>query len=204
MTSVDAMAARLASSLAIAEGRKQVDLRQTQGKGLRQADVFLVGKMLTAREYKTRSFLGMFRNAWRVHGSLRVEEAEGQRVLVTLSDATDWDWIWKGGPWGYNHAPIALAYYDDVADIESVSFTTSSYWITFQGIPPAFRSKRVMTMIDFTLGDFKEIDKQAKKVGKLRIRVEIPFNRPLSFQRWYWVEDEVEFLCKFKFDKLFG
>ncbi|XP_024172014.1 uncharacterized protein LOC112178024 [Rosa chinensis] len=146
----------------------------------------------------------MFRNAWRVNGSLWVEEAEGQRVLFTLSDEADRDRIWKGASRGYNHAPVALAYYDGVAAIEPISLTKSSYWITLQGIPPAFRSKRVMTMIGFTLGDFKEIDKQAKKVGNLRIRVEIPFNRPLSFKHWYWVEDEVEFLCKFRYDKLFG
>ncbi|KAM5576814.1 hypothetical protein ABKV19_007583 [Rosa sericea] len=204
MSSVDAMAARLASSLAIAEGKKQVDLRPTQGQGLRQSEVFMVGKLLTARDFKIRSFLGMFRNAWRTNGSLQVEEAEGQRILVTLSDPSDRVRIWKGAPWGYNHAPVALACYDGVIPVEKVPLTMASYWITLQGIPPAFKSERVMTMIGYTLGEFKEIDKVGKKAGKLRIRVEIPLAKPLPFKRWYWVEDAVEFLCKFKYDKLFG
>ncbi|KAM5572784.1 hypothetical protein ABKV19_012706 [Rosa sericea] len=204
MSSVDDMAARLASSLAIAEGKKQVDLRPTQGEGLRQSEVFMVGKLLTARDFKLRSFLGMFRNAWRINGSLQVEEAEGQRILFTLSDPTDRVRIWKGAPWGYNHAPVALACYDGVMPVEKVPLTMASYWITLQGIPPAFRSERVMTMIGYTLGDFQEIDKVGKKAGKLHIRVEIPLNKPLPFKLWYWVEDEVKFLCKFKYDKLFG
>ncbi|XP_061999326.1 uncharacterized protein LOC133716662 [Rosa rugosa] len=198
------MAARLASSLALAEGKKKVDLHPSQGKGLWQSEVFMVGKLLTAREFKVRSFLGMFRSAWRVNGTLQVEEAEGGRVLFTFSDPTDRARVWRGAPWGFNRAPVALAEYDGVMPIEKVPLVKSSYWITLQGIPPAFRSERVMTMIGYTLGDFQEIDKQGKKVGKYRIRVEIPLIRPLSFQRWYWVEDMVEFLCKFRYDKLFG
>ncbi|KAM5566149.1 hypothetical protein ABKV19_019900 [Rosa sericea] len=204
MTSVDAMGARLASSLAIAEGKKQIDLWPTQGKGLRQANVFLVGKLLTAQDFKVKSFIGMFRNAWRINGALQVEEVEGQRVLFTLSNPTDRVRIWHGAPWGYNHAPVALAWYDGIMPVEKVPLITASYWITLQGIPPTFRSERVMTMIGYTLEDFQKIDKNAKKVGKLRIRVVIPLNKPLSFKRWYLVEDEVEFPCQFRYDKLFG
>ncbi|XP_024196329.1 uncharacterized protein LOC112199560 [Rosa chinensis] len=146
----------------------------------------------------------MFRSAWRVNETLQVEEAEGGRVLFTFSDPTDRARVWRGAPWGFNRAPVALAEYDGVMLIEKVPLVKSSYWITMQDIPPAFRSERVMTMIGYVLGDFQEIDKQGKKVGKYQIRVEIPLIRPLSFQRWYWVEDTVEFLCKFRYDKLFG
>lgn len=59
-------------------------------------------------------------------------------------------------------------------------------------------------MIEFTLGDFQEIDKLGEQMGKYHIWVEISFSRPLYFQRQYWVEDTVEFLCKFHYDKLFG
>ncbi|XP_024179036.1 uncharacterized protein LOC112185058 [Rosa chinensis] len=203
MSSVDAMAAKLASSLAIAEGKRQIDLRPTQGKGLRKENVFLVGKLLTARDFKVKSFMGMFRNTWRVNGSLQVEETKGQRVLFTLSDPSDRVRIWWGAPWGYNHTLVALALYDGIIPVEKVPLAMASYWITLQGIPPAFRSESVMTMIGYTLGDFQEIDKNAKKTGKLRIRVEIPLNKPLPFKRWYLVEDEVEFLCQFRYDKLF-
>ncbi|XP_061990881.1 uncharacterized protein LOC133709233 [Rosa rugosa] len=179
-------------------------MRLTQGQGLRQSNVFLVGKLLTAREYKSKSFMGMFRNAWRINGSLQVEEAEGQRVLFTLSDPADKVRVWRGAPWGYNHALVALTFYDGIMPVEKVPLTMASYWITLQGIPPAFRSERVMTMIRYTLGDFQEIDKIAKKAGKLRINVEILLNKPLPFKCWYWVEDEVEFVCRFRYDKLFG
>ncbi|KAM5582612.1 hypothetical protein ABKV19_002839 [Rosa sericea] len=204
MSSVDAMATRLASSLAIAEGKRHIDLRPTHGQGLRQANVFLVGKLLTARDFKIKSFMGMFRNTWRINGTLQVEEAEEQRVLFTLSDPADRVRVWRGAPWGYNHAPVALAWYDGIMPVEKVPLVTASYWITLQGIPPVFRSERVMTMIGYTLGDFQEIDKNTKKAGKLRIRVEISLNKPLPFKRWYLVEDEVEFRCKFRYDKLFG
>ncbi|XP_024195752.1 uncharacterized protein LOC112198889 [Rosa chinensis] len=164
----------------------------------------MVGKLLTAQDFKIQSFLGMFRNAWRTNGSLQVEEAERQRILVTLSNPSNRVRIWKGAPWGYNHTLVALACYDGVIHVEKVPLTMASYWITLQGIPLAFRSERVMTMIGYTLGEFQEIDKVGKKAGKLRIPVEIPLTKPLPFKRWYWVEDKVEFLCKFKYDKLFG
>ncbi|XP_062014233.1 uncharacterized protein LOC133730708 [Rosa rugosa] len=204
MSSVDAMAARLATSLAIAEGKRQIDLRPTHGQGLRQANVFLVGKLLTARDYKIKSFMGIFRNAWRINGALQVEEAEEQRVLFTLSDPADRMRVWRGAPWGYNHAPVALAWYDSIMPVAKVPLNMASYWITLQEIPSAFRSERVITMIGYTLGDFQKIDKNDKKAGKLRIRVEIPLNKPLPFKQWYLVEDEVEFRGKFRYDKLMG
>ncbi|PRQ53014.1 hypothetical protein RchiOBHm_Chr2g0161811 [Rosa chinensis] len=114
----------------------------------------MVGKLLTTREFKVRSFLGMFRSAWRVNGTLQVEEAEGGRVLFTFSDPTDQARVWRGAPWGFNHFHVALAKYDGVIPIEKVPLVKSSYWITLQGVPPAFRSERVMTRIGYTFGGF--------------------------------------------------
>lgn len=57
-SSIDATAARLASSLALAEGKKSIDLCPVNDKRLLQPDVFMVGKLITARDYKMRSFLG--------------------------------------------------------------------------------------------------------------------------------------------------
>ncbi|XP_040361691.1 G-type lectin S-receptor-like serine/threonine-protein kinase SD1-29 [Rosa chinensis] len=108
------MAARLASSLALADRKNSVDLHLS--KGLRQPEAFMLGKLLMAREYSRRSFLGMFWATWRINGSLRVEEVgEDDGVLFTFTDPNDVDRVWKGGPWGYNTTPIALAPYDSVS-----------------------------------------------------------------------------------------
>ncbi|XP_040373978.1 uncharacterized protein LOC121052652 [Rosa chinensis] len=204
MATIDAMAARLASSLALADGKKPVDLRPS--KGLRQPEAFMISKLLMAREYSRRLFLGMFRAAWRINGLiLQVEEVgEDDRVLFSFTDPNDADRVWKGGPWGYNRAPIALAPYNCVSPAVDVLLTKSSYWMTLQGIPPAFISKCIMRLIGSMLGDFKEIDRPGFRNRVMRIRVEIDYVKPLLFHRRFWVEDEVQFIVQFRYDKIFG
>ncbi|XP_062010823.1 uncharacterized protein LOC133727227 [Rosa rugosa] len=200
---IDAMAARLASSLALADGK------QPPSKGLRQPEAFMVGKLLTVREYSRRSFLGMFRSAWRINGRLNVEEIrEDDRVLFTFTNPSDVDRdvdrVWKGGSWGYNRALIALASYDGVSPAREVPLNKSSYWMTLQGVPPAFRSERIMRLIGSMLGEFKEIDRPAFLTRVMRIRVEIDYEKPLLFRRRFRVEDEFQIMVQFWYDKLFG
>ncbi|XP_024198384.1 uncharacterized protein LOC112201706 [Rosa chinensis] len=165
----------------------------------------MVGKLLTAREYSRHSFLGMFRSAWRINGRLSVEEVgEDDRVLFTFTDPSDVDRVWKGGPWGYNRAPVALAPYNGISPASEIPLKKSSYWMTLQGVPPAFRSERIMHPIGSTLGDFKEFDRPTFQTRVLRIRVKIDYAKPLLFCRRFWVEDEVQFMVQFRYDKLFG
>ena len=69
-----------ASSLALARGKKAVDVRSSKGKSLCQAEVFLVGKVLTARDFNRGFFMGMCTMAWQLNGKFRVEPVEGGRV----------------------------------------------------------------------------------------------------------------------------
>lgn len=93
---------------------------------------------------------------------------------------------------------MALAYSDGVTPIENVLLVTA-YVVLYHTIDVihAFRYDHVISMIGYTRGDFKEFDKNAKKVEKLRIKVEIPLNRALSTKQWCLVEYTVEFRHKF-------
>ncbi|KAL6194404.1 hypothetical protein ACLB2K_035488 [Fragaria x ananassa] len=74
------MAARLVSSLTLARGKKAVDLRPSKGKSLSQAEVFLVGKLITARDFNRGFFMRMCTTAWQLNDKFRVEPVEGGRV----------------------------------------------------------------------------------------------------------------------------
>ncbi|XP_024179155.1 uncharacterized protein LOC112185178 [Rosa chinensis] len=126
------------------------------------------------------------------------------RVLFTFTDPLDVDRVWKGGPWGYNRAPVTVAPYDGITLVEDVPLKKSSYRMTLQGVPPAFRSEYIMRLIGSTLGEFKEYDRPAFLTRVLRIRVEIDYEKPLLFRRRFLVEDEVQILVQFRYDKLFG
>ncbi|KAK9928388.1 hypothetical protein M0R45_025525 [Rubus argutus] len=114
------MAARLAYALALAEGQRPVDLRSSKGMGLRQSEVFLVGRLLAARVYNRQSFVGMFHHAWKVNGTLKTEDVDENKVLFSFSDPAARARVLRGGPWGFSKASIALAEYDGIVPIASV------------------------------------------------------------------------------------
>ncbi|KAL6194547.1 hypothetical protein ACLB2K_035629 [Fragaria x ananassa] len=98
MTSlINAMVARLASSLALAEGKKSVICVRRMAKDMPTGHVHIW---------------------WMDCCSLQVEEAEVKRVLFTFSDPKDRDLVRKGGHWGFHRALVVLAYYDGVAAID--------------------------------------------------------------------------------------
>ncbi|KAL6191628.1 hypothetical protein ACLB2K_038018 [Fragaria x ananassa] len=53
-----------------ARWKKAVDVRSSKGKSLCQEEVFLVGKVLTARDFNRGFFMGMCTMAWQLNGPL--------------------------------------------------------------------------------------------------------------------------------------
>lgn len=60
------------------------DLWPSKGMDLRHSEVFLVGRLLTARVYNRQSFLGMFSHAWKVNGMLKTKDVDEDKVLFSL------------------------------------------------------------------------------------------------------------------------
>ncbi|XP_024155844.1 uncharacterized protein LOC112163820 [Rosa chinensis] len=151
------MVVSLAAFLGLADARCPVDLRPPCGEGLRRTQTNLVGKLLTARAFNKRSFMGMFRRAWRLNGRYTVQEHD-DRFLFTLSDPTDRNQILRGGIWGFDRAPVVLAPYDGVGAIKDVPLTNLNFWIKLRGLPSTFHTDRCLHRIGSAMGRFVQKD----------------------------------------------
>ncbi|XP_024155768.1 uncharacterized protein LOC112163723 [Rosa chinensis] len=203
MEEVDEMAVRLAASLGLADVRRPVDLRPARGEGLRRSQTYLVGKLLTARAFNKRSFMGMFRRAWRLNGRYTAQE-HGDRFLFTLTDPTDRNRILRGGPWGFDRAPVVLAPYDGVGAIKDVPLSTIAFWIKVRGLPPDFHTDRCLRRIGSALGRFLQKDITEFGEGRIRIRVEMDLLQPVIFRCCFTVDDGVDVDLDFFFENLYG
>ncbi|XP_061993474.1 uncharacterized protein LOC133711356 [Rosa rugosa] len=197
------MAVRLAASLGLADARRPVDLWPSHGEGLRRSQTYLVGKLLTARAFNKRSFMGMFRRAWRLNGRYTVQEHD-DRFLFTLSDPTDPNRILPGGPWGFDRAPVVLAPYDGVGAIKDVSLIKLAFWIKVRGLPLDFHMDRCLRRVGSALGRFVQKDTTEFAVGRILIRVEVDLMQPIIFRRSFTVDDGIVVDLEFFFENLYG
>ncbi|KAL6175954.1 hypothetical protein ACLB2K_052592 [Fragaria x ananassa] len=83
----------------------------------------------------------MFKTTWNINGNFPVEPANGGRLLFMFSNPNNRNRVWRGGLWGFNHASVALAQYDEVDEVPLVK---SSYWIALLKVPLVFAYERLM------------------------------------------------------------
>ena len=116
MVSIEAITASFAASMALAEGRKPVDIGRLAGGSAKQtSQAYLLGRVLTHKEVDIRALRSHFCRIWVLEKSFRVHEKPEGRLLFSFDDKGDKRRVLRGGPWNFAKAHLALEDYDGIS-----------------------------------------------------------------------------------------
>ena len=88
----------------------------------------------------------------------------------------------KNGPWNFDNNLLLLCRWRKGLSVSNITFTHTSFWVQIWGLPSENLSEDVGRDLGNNLGRYIEIDKHmwlTEQAKFLRIRVDIPLNKPL-------------------------
>lgn len=154
--------------------------------------VWLVGKLLTEKQYNKGSLIHCMKKLWRTKEEVAISVWEtSDRLLFSFRTEHDRNQVMRGSPWSFDNALLLLSATDGKEDPLSVKLETQGFWIRVSGLPPCLLSRAMGRKIGSFLGDVAEVDPKSCGDGSgsfLRIRVNLDVSVPL----WRWVMLDIE------------
>lgn len=92
------------------------------------------------------------------------------------------DWVKKKGPWNFDNNLLLLCQWRKGLSVSNFNFYHSPFWVQVWGLPFKHTSKEVRKDIGRKIGKVIKVDKrslQADQAKFLRVRVDLPINKPL-------------------------
>lgn len=149
---------------------------------LEENSLSLIGKFLTTRPINLRAAKQLLRSMWKLGDDLKVVEVGDGVLQFKFAMESQLLWVWNNGPWCFDNQLLALRRWEKGMIAKSVRFTHLPLWVQMWGLPFDLMTKEAGMDIGRGLENFKEVDCNAFKSDQakfLRVRVEVPLNKPL-------------------------
>lgn len=205
MTSIDAVTASFAASLAIAGGGDgPIDLEKLSGGTVRRSSQsFLLGKILHSKPMDSSLVKSHFQRIWTLEKRVRVQE-KGDLLLFSFDSERDKRKVLRGGAWSFDKAPVILEDYDGMASLVEAHLRHIRFWVKVEGISPAFEEPANFRLIGDLLGGYLDYDKMKFRQGIVRLFIQHDISKPVFLSRVVKFMEGVESLLKFTFEHLVG
>ena len=148
--------------LTVEEG-EEITIRSTQReKILEEWSLNLIGKFLGSQYYNQRAAKNLLRSVWKMGNDLKIVDVGEGLFQFKFSIESQMKWVLDNGPWSFENQLLVLR-----------------RW----GLPFDLINEDAGKDIGSGLGRVVDVDSKALTANQarfLRIRVEIPLNKPLS------------------------
>ena len=142
----------------------------------------LIGKFLTTRVTNMRVAKNLLQSMWKMGDDMKVVEVGDGLLQFKFSMESQLNWVWNNGPWCFNNQILALRRWEKGMIVRTVNFTYLPIWVQVWGLPFDLTTEDAGHDIGQGLGRVIEVDCKGIKTDQarfLRIRVEVPLDRPL-------------------------
>ena len=149
---------------------------------LLECSLSLFGRLLTNRQQNQRAFKNTLKTTWKMGSDLRIVEVGNNVFQFKFGSLCQLEWVKRSGPWNFDNNLLLLCRWRKGLTTSNISFTHAPFWVQVWGLPFKYMSEDVGKDIGSRLGKVLEVDKrslQAKQAKFIRIRVEIPIDKPL-------------------------
>lgn len=154
--------------------------------------VWLVGKLLTEKQFNKGSLIHCMKKLWRTKEEVAISVWESSdRFLFSFRTEHDRNQVMRGSPWSFDNTLLLLSATDGKEDPLSVKLEAQGFWIRVRGLLPCLLSRAMGRKIGSFFGDVVEVDPKFCGEGSgsfLRIRVNLDVSVPL----WRWVMLDIE------------
>ena len=113
---------------------------------------------------------------------LRIIEVGNNILQFKFGSQCQLEWVEKCGPWNSENNLLLLCRWRKGLTATNITFTYAPFWIQVWGLPFEYMSEEARKDIGGKIGKVIEVDKrslQAKQAKFIRIKVEIPIDKPL-------------------------
>lgn len=143
----------------------------------------LIGQFLTTRSINLREAKNLLRSMWKLGDNLKIVDVDDGLLRFKFSMESQLSWVWNNGPWCFNNQILALRRWEKGVTARTVIFTHIPIWVQVLRLPFDLINEEASQDIGQGLGKFIDMDYKASKSDQacfLRVRVEIPLDKPLQ------------------------
>lgn len=180
---MDDMCTRFQSRFALTvEECTEVVVDSKEVAAIRISRWLLVGKLLADKSFNKESFKRTLGSLWRPKARVTIVEIEHGLFSFAFPTKGERDKVLAGGPWLFDGFLLVLAVADGAVNPYKLALTNQEFWIQVKGLPLAFMTRKMGSIIGSALGDYIVTDQSKKneRLGSyLRIRVSIDVDKPL-------------------------
>ena len=155
---------------------------EKRGNTLEECSLSLFGKFQTSRPFNRRAARDTMRSVWRMGSELQILEVGNDILQFKFPTEFQRQWVVDNGPWSFENNLLLLRRWERGLSFRTIQFTHSLFWIQIWGLPFELVSEKVGEDIGNRIGKFVASDERKGVVEQaryLRIRVEVPIDKPL-------------------------
>ena len=176
-------------------------------KILEEFSLSLIGRFLTSKSINFRAAKNLIRSMWKLGDDLRIVELGDGIFQFKFSLESQMAWVWNNSPWCFDNHLLALRRWEKGITVRTVTFTHQPFWIQVWGLPFDLITEEAGRDIGSGIGKLVEVDCKAFQTEQsrfLRIRVEVPLDKPLRRGGPVISPEQDEVRVAFKYERLVG
>lgn len=172
---------------------------------LEECALSLFGRLLADRHQNMRALKSTLRSAWKMGSDLRIVDVGKNILQFKFNSKYQMEWVECNGPWNFDNNLLLLCRWTKELSVNNISFTHSPFWIQVWGLPFESMSEEVGRDLGSKIGEYIETDKRSwlsEQAKFMRIRVDLPINKPLRRGGNIINSDGEKYWVSFKYERL--
>ena len=149
---------------------------------LEECSLSLFGKFLTTKPINQRVVKNLLRTTWKFGSDLKIIDVGEGLFQFKFTMESQLVWVLNNGSWSFDNYYLLLGRWEKGMNASTIKFTHCPLWVQVWGLPFELFSEDVAMDIGKGIGKVVEVDCKgvaADQAKFLRIRVEIPLDKPL-------------------------
>ena len=174
-------------------------------KLLEECALSLFGRLLSDRQQNLKALKSTLRSAWKMGSDLRIVEVGNNVLQFKFSSRFQMEWVERSGPWNFENNLLLLCRWRKGLSSANISFTYSPFWVQVWGLPFENMTEEVGWVIGSKIGHVLEVDRRSwldEQAKFIRIKVEIPIDKPLRRGGYIANEEGGRNWVTFKYERL--
>ena len=115
------------------------------------------------------------------------------------------DWVERSGSWNFDNNLLLLCRWRKGLTSTNISFSHSPFWVQVLWLPFEHMYEEVVIEIGCKLGNVLEVNKQSMQADQakyIKVRINLPIDKPLRRGGYISVEDGERCWVTFKYERL--
>ena len=177
----------------------------SRAEWLEECQLSLFGKLLSNRQQNQRALNSTLWSAWKMGSDLRIVEVGNDILHFKFNSKYQMERVEKNGPWNFDNNLLLLCRWRKGLTAANIRFSHSPFWVQIWGIPFELMIEETGKAVGDKIGKLLEVDKRSWQLDQakyMRVRVEIPLNKPLQRGRYLLNGEGEKVWVTFKYERL--